>query len=57
MPNFIRRTNALILAPAMRITGFRFHSDYRHEVTAFHAIVYALVDTVGANIKADGGAV
>lgn len=57
MTNSIRRTNASILAPVMRVTGFRFHSDYRHEVTTFHAIVYALVDTVGANIKADGGAV
>lgn len=52
-----RYMNALLLAPIMRVTGFRFNFHYRHGTTVFHAAVYELVDTVGANIKADGGAV
>lgn len=56
MPYFIRSITALILAPAMRVTGFRFSRDYRHGTTVFHAAVYELVDTTTANIKADGGA-
>lgn len=48
----IRKTNASILAPIMRLTGFRFSRDYRHEITKFHSVVYRLVDTVGANMKA-----
>lgn len=48
----IRTITALILAPFMKATGFRFSKDYRHGTTKLHAAVYRLVDTVGANIKA-----
>ena len=37
----------------MKLTGFRFSKSYRHEDTKLHSIVYALVDTVGANTYAN----
>jgi hypothetical protein len=52
MKNTIRTINAIILTPVMKLTGFRFSKSYRREDTRFHSIVYALVDTVGANIRA-----
>tara|TARA_Y100000816_G_C25944753_1_gene492789 strand:- start:633 stop:836 length:204 start_codon:yes stop_codon:yes gene_type:complete len=48
----MRKLNAAILAPVMKLTGFRFSKDYRHGSTLFHKAVYACVDTVGANMKA-----
>jgi len=50
MRNFL----AHIIAPAMRLTGFRFSKDYRHGTTRFHRAVYTIVSTVGANYVADG---
>jgi hypothetical protein len=47
-----RLATAIILVPAMRATGFRFSKDYRRGATYFHRAVYAMVDTVAANIKA-----
>jgi len=44
---------AIILTPVMKLTGFRFSKSYRHEDTKLHSIVYALVDTVGANTYAN----
>jgi len=48
----IRTLLALLLAPAMRLTGFRFNKSYRRGDTRYHKIVFACVDTVGANMKA-----
>lgn len=48
----IRTIAATILAPIMKVTGFRFSKDYRHGVTKYHAFVYRFVDTIGANMKA-----
>ena len=48
-----RSFNALWLAPIMRVTGFRFSKLYRWGATPAHRIVYILVDTVKANIRAD----
>ena len=49
-----RKATAYIASPIMRITGFRFSTDYRHGKTAFHRIVYAIVSTPIANSIADG---
>lgn len=49
---FMRELTASLIAPILRVTGFRFSKDYRHGVTLFHRIVYALVSTPIANIKA-----
>jgi len=54
MLRIIRKTNASLIAPIMKLTGFRFSKLYRHEATTYHKIVYRLVDTVGANWKAEG---
>ncbi|MES2367482.1 MAG: hypothetical protein V4563_16520 [Pseudomonadota bacterium] len=43
-------TNAVI--PVLKITGFRFSKDYRWGVSRFHRAVYALVNTVEANLRA-----
>jgi hypothetical protein len=48
----MRKLAAAILAPAMKLSGFRFSRDYRHGLTLFHRVVYSCVDTIGANIKA-----
>jgi hypothetical protein len=48
----MRTAVAMILVPVMKITGFRFSKSYRREETLYHKIVYRMVDTVGANIKA-----
>ena len=41
-----------IIAPVMKVTGFRFSKDYRWGTTLFHRVVYKLVDTIGANMAA-----
>ena len=48
-----RSFNALWLAPIMRVTGFRFSKLYRWGATPAYRIVYILVNTVKANIRAD----
>lgn len=48
----MRRFNATLLVPVLKLTGFRFSKDYRHGSTRFHRVVYSAVDTVYANIKA-----
>ena len=50
----MRMTIAKIIAPVMRLTGFRFSKDYRRGITLFHRLVYALVSTPLANLTADG---
>lgn len=44
---------AKIIAPVLRLTGFRFSKDYRWGTTRYHRLVYALVSTPIANIEAD----
>lgn len=48
----LRTINGLILTPILKITGYRFSRDYRYGTTKLHRLVYALVDTVGANLRA-----
>ncbi len=45
---------AVIVAPVLKITGFRFSKSYRHGDSKFHRAVYACVNTVRANLRADG---
>jgi hypothetical protein len=49
----MRNLMANMLVPFMKLTGFRFSKNYRWEVSIFHSVVYRVVDTVGANIKAE----
>lgn len=49
-----RTTIAAIIAPLMTLTGFRFSKDYRRADRGVKAIVYRLIDTVGANQIANG---
>ena len=44
---------ASLIAPAMRVTGFRFSKEYRHAQTGFKAFVYKNVNTIAANRTAD----
>jgi len=52
MLHAIRITNAALVVPALKATGWRFPKTYRHGVTRWHRAVYACVDTVQANIWA-----
>lgn len=45
---------ASLLAPILRLTGFRFSKDYRWGTTRWHAFVYRHVNTVSANLQAEG---
>jgi hypothetical protein len=53
LQNFTRDLLAYLLAPAMRATGFRFSKNYRHGTTSRHRLVYACVNTVRANLRAE----
>lgn len=48
-----REILANLIAPALRITGFRFSTEYRHAETGFKAFVYKNVNTIAANRTAD----
>lgn len=48
----LRVTTALLLAPLMALTGFRFSKRYRYGVSRYHRLVYALVSTPTANAAA-----
>lgn len=48
----MRNLLAHILAPVLRLTGFRFSKDYRYGITLGHRVIYTLVNTVKANILA-----
>ena len=48
-----RSFNALWLAPIMRVTGFRFSKLYRWGATPAYRVVYILVETTKANIRAE----
>ena len=52
MRTAIRTTTAFLLFPVLRVTGFRFSKNYRRGVSRYHRAVYAVVDTVGANLRA-----
>ena len=54
MLRIIRKVNTNLLVPVMRLTGFRFSKLYRYEATTYHQVIYKLVDTVAANIQAEG---
>jgi hypothetical protein len=54
MRQYVRQIIGLVISPILRATGFRFSKDYRHGVTLYHAFIYRWVDTVGANLRADG---
>lgn len=41
-----------LISPILALTGFRFSKDYRWGVTPYYRAVYALVDTVSANLTA-----
>lgn len=45
----MRTFTAYLIAPALKVTGFRFSKDYRWGVSRFHRAVYACVNTVTAN--------
>ena len=48
----MRELNAKLIAPILRLSGFRFSKDYRWGVSRFYRAVYAIVNTVEANIRA-----
>ena len=48
----MRTFTAILLAPILRATGFRFSKEYRWGTTRFHRIVYRCVSTVEANVRA-----
>lgn len=50
----IRSINARLIAPVLRLTGYRFSKRFRHGDTLWHRAVYAVVSTVEANLRADG---
>jgi hypothetical protein len=45
----MRTLTAHLLAPFMKITGFRFSKSYRHGASTYHRAIYAMVNTVTAN--------
>ena len=49
----LRNTTARILAPVMKLTGYRFPRACRRGDTLTGRIVYMLIDTVAANVYAD----
>ncbi len=52
--SIIRAATATLFVPYMKVSGFRFSKDYRHEVTPWKGFVYRNLDTVGANFVAWG---
>ena len=50
----MRRFNAKLIAPLLRLTGYRFDKSWRWEDTPFKGFVYNyLISTVHANNVAD----
>ena len=47
-----RMLTAALIVPVLKITGYRFSKNFRHGVTYGHRSVYAMVDTVHANLWA-----
>jgi len=48
----LRMFTAALTVPVLKITGYRFSKNFRHGVTYRHRAVYAMVDTVHANLWA-----
>jgi len=48
----MRNITAMMIAPIMRVTGFRFSKDYRWGVNPYYRAVYRMVNTVEANLRA-----
>jgi len=48
----MRTLTASLIAPVLKVTGFRFSKDYRWGTSLGHRVVFALVNTVEANLKA-----
>jgi len=48
----MRKIVGKAIVPVMKVTGFRFSKNYRWGTSIYHRIVYTLVDTIGANIRA-----
>ncbi len=49
----MRQFNTSIIIPVMKLTGFRFSKSFRRGDTLAHRVVYRMISTVEANIKAD----
>ena len=49
---WFRMMTAAMVSPILRLTGYRFSKNFRHGVTYGHRSVYAMVDTVHANLWA-----
>ena len=50
----MRQLTARIAALIMRKNGYRFSKDFRHGTTLRHRLIYHCIDTVSANLKAEG---
>jgi hypothetical protein len=50
----MRSCLAYLLTPVLKLTGFRFSKAYRHGESRFYRAVYACVNTVEANLRANG---
>ena len=50
----MRKLITKIAALIMHHNGFRFSKDYRHGISLKHRLVYYCIDTVAANLKAEG---
>ena len=48
----MRNVTAMMLVPVLKMTGFRFSKEYRWGTTRYHRTVYALVNTIKANMEA-----
>jgi len=48
----MRDALATIIAPVLKLTGFRFSKEYRWGVTPWKAFVYRHVNVIKANLKA-----
>lgn len=48
----MRDRMATLIAPVLKMTGFRFSKDYRWGTTRYHRIVYRMVNTIQANLNA-----
>lgn len=49
----MRSFNAKLLAPILKLTGFRFSKAFRYGITTAHKLAFAAIDTVYANHLAD----
>jgi hypothetical protein len=54
MERRMRAAVATLVAPVLKLTGFRFSKDYRWGVSRYHRAIYAVCDTLRANLIADG---